>query len=378
MDQFVENSIGRFIDDYKYDYRDYFKKCISPCFTSLYYDNNDTDSITYLEKLADSQKQLHHLYYIELKKLFNYAKNNNINIIGFKGIFLEESLYKSSECIRFYDDIDLLICNKDRKKIAEYFKKYTNFKIIDDKASIFKLYYKLFKSNAGNIGKINIDNLNHIVLQEKKQNFYLTLELHSNLNFLNLSKFDHIQIFEDKKQIFINNNLFYTMGEMDHLLFLCHHMIRHLPYVYEECLGPLHIDIKKVIDILLLVKKYNLLYCKDELINRCERYDIVPYVALSFYIVNGLFPNTIDTGIMNTLIKVSREKEYSWKYIFDGLITLKPIDILTGKIEKAFPEIVGCVERIEKLGPFEEYTHFRNIKMFVWKKVLKKLKQNDK
>lgn len=368
---YIEDAIKEFTDKYSSEYyENYFKKCESQFFLNCYIDRGDIDlanSVINKISIHDKQKDV---FCDELIKIYKYALLNNVDIIGLKGVFLEIDLYNGLACKRIYNDIDLLIRNKDRKKIADYFISEKNFSIYDDKNFIFPWLFKLFKSNVKRIKNINIDNINHIVLMKKTKGLKAMIELHSNFNVLKLSNFDHDNMIKEKKEIIYNNCTFYTLSDIDNLLFLSHHMIRHLPYVYQESIDPLFVDINKIIDIAIILKKFS--FEKKAIIDKCIKYDIVPYVALAFYITNEIFPDDFVFEVYKDLLELAVLDNFSWKKIFLKLIKLNPIEIITGEIDRQLPNLYRTVKFIEKyIGPFEEYTKMRNVKMCLWKIALK-------
>lgn len=367
----LKKEFDNFIINNEYNY-DYFKKCESPNLLNLYKQHGDYQLITIIVDRQIKQQELHELFRKELSNLYKYAVKNRLSIVGLKGVFLEDTLYNDSNFYRFYDDLDLLIVSSQKNKLSKYFID-DNFLIYDDKQMIFKCFFKIFKSNIRNMLKIDIDNINHIVLQKKINDFNLYFELHSNLNILRLSEFNHDELIKNKKLIVLQNNEeFFTLSDVDNLLFLCHHMIRHLPYVYQDCLGTMQINIDKVLDIALLINNNKINF--EHILEKSVQYNIVPYVALALYITHGIFPSLIDNVVLKNMIKLSKKQIFSWKKIFMHLIRLEPIEILSGDIGKELPELVHAVEYIEsKFGLFEEYTSYRNIKMIIWKIFLKKV-----
>lgn len=364
----LENAINIFVQKHQENYYDYFQKCQSPFLINAYIEHKDYNLAKSVKYRVIMQNIMRKRFSVELEKLYEYAKINNIELIGLKGIFLETDVFIQTGNIRLYNDIDLLVRNKDTRILSEYFIKDGNYVIYDDKHNIIKKL--LNKESVKYIKKINIDKTNHIVLQKKLNDGNIIIELHSNFNILKLSNFDHLELHNNKKLISYSQNVsFYTLNELDHLLYLCHHMVRHLPYVYTDCLGPLFINIDKIIDIAMLLNKYN--FDSQLLYDKCVRYSILPYVTLSFYITNEIFPGCIDESIIDKFIQLSKNENFSWKKIFLKLISLSPIEILTGNIERTLPKLKHTINFIEKhIGPFEECTKFRNLKILYWKIML--------
>lgn len=364
--------IDNIICQYGEEYYNYFKQCESQFFIELYKKHNNIELITKINNNICEQQILRTIINNELKKLFDFAAKNNISVVGFKGIFIESDLYSDIKYTRIYDDVDLLVKNDEREVLSNFFKN-ENYVIYDDKQSIISKVLKGYFENPLRMNKINIDKTNHIVMGKIIEDKNLVIELHSNFNALKLSEFNHEELIRNRKALKMNATNFYSLNNIDHLLFVCHHLIRHLPYVYQDSIEPLYISFDKIVDIYLMTQKYDL--DKEMILEKSLHYNVVPYLTLALYIVNGIFQNSIESELISELINKSLSSMFSWKNIFVKLINMPAIDIISGNLEDELPELVNAVNFIEKnIGPFREYSAWRNIKLLIWKKALHKVK----
>ncbi len=371
MDNYIEQQIEGFVEKYQDAHNDYLKMCASPYLLDYYLSRGESDVIKTIKKRVELQNKLRKEFIKELTGLFKYANENNLTLIGIKGIFLEFDLYCYTTFGRLYDDIDLVICNEEREFWAEYFFKHSDFYIHSDKWFRLQKHLKFLRLNAKHIRNIDVDKINHIMLLRRSAELNIMIELHSNLNYLKKSNFNHSDIILNKEKMVIGNVTLDTLSPIDNLMFMCHHMIRHLPYIYKDSIDNLIISIDKIIDVALLLKKYK--FDEELIIQKSKVYQITPYVALALYVTNEVFPNSVSETIIYDLIDDSINSDFDWKNIFIKLIDLRPIEIITGKIGRKLPGLINTVNFIEKhIGRFEEFTYFRGIKAYLWRKSVEK------
>lgn len=379
MDKDLVNQYYNYVDKNKKSYIEYFCRCRSPLLYNYYAEFQKDDLIASVKREYKYLEQLHNLFLDEIDRIYNFSVDKGIRLVGLKGMFLNDDIYDNPNIFRMYHDIDLFIHNCDTAKLAEYFINAKDYKILDYKAKFFQILFDIFKSDVKRMTKMDISKINHLVLNKfvshNELDYEIIIEIHTNFNILKLSKFDNdLMIDNSVLKTMKDGRQFYVLNELDNLLFLCHHLIRHLPYVYQDCMGPIFINIDKILDIALFLKKHRKILSDKKILEASIAYEVLPYTGLSLYLINDIFPGILKDEFVQDLLKRTLEQDFSWKKIFIKLLKHKPIDIISGNLYE-LPEILNAIDFIEKkLGPFEEFTKNRTKKIIVWHMALKLIK----
>lgn len=374
MSATLKNQLLEYVKTHENKYYSYFKNSRSNHLMEFYIQHGERNIAEDIKDHNAYLNKLHSYYKREISELFEFAANRGILIIGLKGAFLESELYESYSYPRSYYDLDLFMQNEDVPLLAEYFAQ-KSYSIDGYTAKPLQPLYNLIFGNIRRMKHMNINKINHLELvkavKEPQGLYELSIEIHTNFNILGLSRFPHKDMMKNSRCISLEGKKVRVLSELDGLIFLCHHLIRHLPYVFQNDMGPLSVSLDKLYDLGLYLEKYPRLADSTNVQMYSKRYDVVPYTALAFYLIHDLFPSVIKEKTVQDLIKLSYQQQFPWKKLFKKLMKQCPIEIITGTLTE-LPELVNAVCYIERnLGPFEEYTKARLRKIAIWRRALK-------
>ena len=241
LNKFIENNINR------KGFKDYLKESQSIVLKN-YYKIYDPDTYYTLLDKEKEQTTLHKFMEKECNDLFAFCKNNNIKIIGLKGLFLEKQFWNQN---RFYNDIDLIIDPKDINKLYGFFSNGNTYRIVKKRnINPFVKNPALFKMQ-----KIDLHKIHHIVLWKENEELlsnkieHIEIEIHG--------AFDTFKIVDINDEIMMNDSIefmnFNVLSPESQILFLIYHVIHHLPYIRHD-LSKMYVKIDRFVDIALVIE----------------------------------------------------------------------------------------------------------------------------
>ena len=219
------------------------------------------------------------LIYNELKKIIKIFNENKIGFLVVKGAYLAINVYKNIS-LRQMSDIDILIKEKDKKKIRGILKDY---KLISDKN------YEIAAQEFQYIKKIN--------------DFNLLIEISWDVKHLSTKDYS---LFENANLIKYQGFSFKNLKDEDSLIYLIAHLREHHDYSSLHWLADL--------DWLINVSKIDY----DFLIKEARKYNKLNELYFGLYLLKKIF---------NSIVKVKFNKLYfyilSLRYNKGHLFNLK-------------------------------------------------------
>ena len=295
----------------KYDAKNSLDDLLSMCNIKTLFCEEYGKNLSPLEKyLLTSQRKL---IVREIINLFKLANSINVEIILLKGIAESYDLYPNP-IYRPSNDIDLLIRTRDVLKFSMACK---------------DLGYRLENNEISEeFIKINIDYIGHHHLDKfiKQENpFTLVLELHVALdaswNNLQEETCENLmeEIFSHKCKYNLDNKSIFICDIYDRLIFSLQHSARHLydsvrsTWLYKNY-SLVEIDLKTLIDSILLLDKYFNYIDQDILYNRIEKYGFSENIVLANKLAFEIFEKSI---LCNERLK--NLKTYSFNFWKDQI-----------------------------------------------------------
>lgn len=294
------------------------------------------------ELLTDNQKK----YFERINILILYQKirntnftreasnifRNNDNIIGLKGIFIQ-NLYYEKNYIRIFGDLDILATSE--KSYNEYNK-------------LRNMGYELVKSNHffdNNhlaiclLRKRYFSKACHIELSKKNCNEdRVILELHGNLNRCNSGNvsFNINEMFNRSQNRRVDNYTIRMLSPEDNLSYLMFHSIKHLSYTSFIKKQNKSMNLQSFYDVAQIIENesidWTLFY---KLV--CE-YSILPFVSLFLKMFTDIFCNIIPEEIHEKIFAESSNLDFSWKRIYNNVMAMSPEKIIIGDLSE-FPQL---------------------------------------
>lgn len=361
MDKYIEQFITKYQN--RIGFNSYIENCFTTNLSEYYKTHNNTIYYNVIQK-EKQQKELHSLFKIEIDKLFNYAINNDINLLGLKGFFLESQCWEKT---RFYNDIDILLSIDDIEKLKQFFLDEEYQLINNRKYFTKKKYIPLNK-----ITNINLIKTHHIVLRKTLPSAYsnhenvIELELHGNINSLKLSNFNNNKLLNEK---LIYKN-YYILSNENQLLYLCYHTIQHLPYIRHN-ISNFYVKLDCFVDVANLINKEQINW--QQVITNAIEYKIVPICSLFFKMFTEIYYDLIPEYVIILFNNLSNTETFKWKNIYKKLMTIDSYNLICGN----FNDFIILKKEFSKItkvfGDNLENTYVKKIAMEIWKLKLKKI-----
>lgn len=286
------------------------------------------------EKLSEHQKE----YFKKVKLLLMYQRirndiitkeiydifDNSSNLIGIKGIFLQ-NVYYSKNYIRLFGDIDLLTVAENGYQEYQTLRKigYTlikNSHYFENNHFTISVLRKKYFSNA-----CHVELTRKIDGKEK-----IILELHGNLNRCNSGNvsFNVKKMFNRAKKVKTGNSIIKILSPEDNLAYLMFHTIKHLSYTSFIRTQNKSLNLQNFYDVVQIIDNESVNW--NLFLNIVCEFEILPFVSLYIKIFTDIFINKIPPYIVNTIHKKTTQSHFFWKHIYDMVITLSAENIITG------------------------------------------------
>lgn len=357
-------------------FRAYILEYKSIYLLNLYKSFGQQEIVCFLEQEREYCSLLDELYSHEIRTLFQFTQQADIKLIGLKGYFIKNRLYDT--IMRPYNDIDLFLDDKDIRRLTDYFV-YVNkgYRIYEFKSKFEEVLFDVFLGNVRRMKNIKVDRINHLTLTKKTckeifgKKIILSVELHTNLNSLKLTNFNNKELL-NRAQLKEGIIPYYFLEPNDEFIYLCYHCVKHLPYVFSNCINPLWMQLNCLVDIALLAE--NCAISWDVIIMRSIQYKTIPFVALVVYVLADIYEHIFPCWVVDQCIACALESDFSWKKIFLKLIKISPINVMSGNLEE-IPEVLQAISYIEsKYGPFKSdaIQHMKR-KVEIWQDALESL-----
>ena len=286
------------------------------------------------EKLSERQKE----YFQKVNFLLMYQRirndiitkeiadifNNRNNLVGIKGIFLQ-NIYYNKNYTRLFGDIDLLT-------VAE--NGYKEYRVLRNSGYTLIKNSHYFENNHFTISLLRekyFSNACHIELIKKidgKEK--IVLELHGNLNRCNSGNvsFNVGKMLARAKKVEIGNSIIKILSPEDNIAYLMFHSIKHLSYTSFIRAQNKTLNLQDFYDIVQIIDNETIDW--DLFLNIVCEFKILPFVSLYIKIFTDIFDNKIPQNIVNAIHKKTAQSHFFWKPIYDMVIVLSPDKIITG------------------------------------------------
>ncbi len=284
------------------------------------------DLASKLEKRIEKQI----IFEQKIKNLLMVIDQYEIPVIVMKGCFLKQKYYKNN--FRYYGDLDLFVQPKNSYKLYLNLKD-ENYEIKDDSfllynnKTIFTLLKGLYAKNVHSIDmekKVYIPNGLSMI---EKDILKCPIDLMCNLNVDTNCNFDNVSFFNNSQPFSTYKNI-KQLNEYHNILFLIHHIMRHLSF-YKYDSKSISINIQKISDIAFIIENLGHQFEFARLIQMAKEYKVLPDVLFFFNIYNKMFFYDNYYNINPYYEEVS-EKECHWKFILHKTRKMSAEDILVG------------------------------------------------
>ena len=296
-------------------------------FLEDYFKSREYFELTYM---LETRKSFQILYNKNIENVLNIIEESKTSVIGLKGIFLQKRYYKN--LIRLYDDLDLLVEDKNCYYLYRFFKKY-KYEIKKDKFLLYnnKKLFQLFKGlYAHNVHSVDLE-----IKTNSKQTLspwgeiILTcpIDLSCNLNVDTSCNFDNELFFKTYQQY---ETYTYIKLPDTHLniLYLISHILRHLAF-YKHDSNSLKINIQSIVDVYLIIKDLGSNFNFDHLIRLAKKFNILSDVLFFFNLYNKMHWDSqyynIDTYYFDPQVLKSK-----WYFILKTTSLMEAEDIIIG------------------------------------------------
>lgn len=299
----------------------------------------------------------------ELSDFSDFCSKRDIRYIGLKGIFFALEFYMNYND-RIFGDVDLLISPQDGKHIFDYFyskgyklKKYKSLPFYNNKFLSKHIQSGYFKQ---------LHHLEMVKMHEydDKKSIELMIEIHFNLNTNLKINFDCKEMFKNSKSIKNYNGItFNRFNNDDYFIYLCVNICAHIAFIY-PILNKLTIDFQKLNDLILLASNSFLDW--DNIIKKCQKYNVLEYVGFISKILNALTDSLIPKKFLDDINFLVSELNIKWRKVYYlNINKTNVVDIILG-IYPTLPCIKYTQEKIQN-------NHYSRLKkQRIWQKVLEK------
>ncbi len=346
-------------------FQEYLIKSFSPTLKN-YYSKYSIETYKKLVKKEAEQQTLHTFMEQDCNDLFAFCKQNNIPIIGLKGIFIEKQFWNQ---MRFYNDIDVMISKEDIKKLYGYFAEKGTYRVVK-KRSLNPIQRQ---PRLSSILNVDLEKTHHIVLWNENDELrfngvnHIEIEIHGAFDTFKIVDFNEECIFNDR--LAFEN--YFVLNSESQILFLIYHAIQHLPYIRHN-LRELFVKFDRFIDVAKVILKSNIDW--DKFITLCKIHSMSPLCSFYFKMFKEIFPNLVPDTILLQIDLLANQSDFYWKKIYLKLMTMNSVDLIIGNF-KDFQEIEVPFNNIKK---YILRNHFRNpyilkIAMEIWKYKLNKI-----
>lgn len=341
-----------------------------------YYKEKHLDRICFIMDIESKrQNALHEILYKEAEKIYDFANSNGIRVVGMKGLFLEKEYYTPQHEQRYYHDMDLLVDDRDVAALSRFFINDSGYTLVKPTQNIERWRYKS-KKNMTTKKFEKYKRRNHIFLVKKCANNvhanisqYIEIEIHTDLNFTFQTSFNHDELLNRIVQKQTKDFFYYSLNDIDQILYLCFHAAKHLPYVFLYP-GSLCVDLQKVYDIALIANEFQ--YDWERVFELAIEYRILPHVLLILRLCADIFPGLFPKSVICKYANLVTPDFY-WYNIYKYIMRIQPSKILSGNLED-IPEInTAYKEIVSRFGAFDDRGNNVMKKTKIWKKAFKDL-----
>lgn len=329
--------------------------------------DNEIDAMNKIKILIFFQKLKNKAYEKELKVF----QSENNHYIGLKGIFLQKAYYPS-EHIRLFNDIDILVDDKDGYNFYRMLKRNGYYILRSPDSPIIYQKKLIIDKILIPTGSMFFKYRHHAELEKhvETMNEAVRLDLHGNL-FLQKNS---------PKNKMINNAIvkniddfsFKIFAPEDNILFLMFHAIKHIGYVNLAREG-LSVNLQHFYDVAQIISNERINW--DTFTNCVFSYNyLCPMIALFIKMFNDVFPNLIPNYVIEKIMSISKSLEFHWKIIFDNVIDLPASDLILGNYESV-PWLHNYCSKMKKKNIEADYVWAYWAKFYF---LIKFKKQRDK
>lgn len=341
-----------------------------------YYREQKLNRISFAVEIERKRQAATHQYlYEEARRIFDFAHENNLRIVGLKGLFLESEYYNPRKEVRFYQDLDLMVKEEDIFALSEYFINTSGYSLIKPGQNIERYRHKSGKNmKITNFRKYQ--KKNHLFLMKKIDveqmsctNRLLNIEVHTDFNFIFETAFDHRAMLSNSIKKTTEDFIYYSFNPVDQLLYLCFHAAKHLPYVFLYP-GPLFVDLQRIYDIALVAEQSQINW--EYVAQTAQQYHVLPHVSFILKLASAIYPEIFPSEMIQKM-RSQVEQNFSWYRIYQRMMELPSHKMISGNFED-IPEIVVAYEDvIRRFGPFDDRGKHAGRKRRAWERAMKPL-----
>lgn len=259
------------------------------------------------------QKMKYDLLFGETKKLNETFKKNNIPMILMKGFVIANEIYSPPE-LRTSDDIDILV-PFSRLKDADKIMRSNGFITRNDDTYTNSLKCVLENQSVA-------DELTHLNVYHKYgslsngEEYHIEVDLHIRpfhyLSFDVLNGIDSIFLTANKRVI--NNYEILTTNEVDTLIHLSAHFVRHYYWELFKFLRlgePYFFRLDLLFEIYLYIEKYKDILLVEKTIKRAKDLNQIEPLALVIYYLVGLFNDLEYKAFYENIISLMHDNKFT-------------------------------------------------------------------
>jgi hypothetical protein len=229
--------------------------------------------------LAGRQTAFKNLVYRrEFASIVKACNSEHIRIVPLKGIAFLTSLYEHNAALRTLSDIDILVENKDLKRVENI---------------LLAIGYQPEQTGTHDSNKAF-----HSIYRRCVSGFTILIEVHWDFDYADSPyAIDIAEMWQRSHAISRDIGTYYTFSTEDTLILNCFHILRRIPK------GPdVFLHLKHFCDIALLLKKHTGSIEWESIIQRSRQYRVVRPIGMVLFLVRALLSNEeVPSAVFNAL-----------------------------------------------------------------------------